>query len=65
MLCWREAGAGGEGRTRSARAVDFKKGTCEDGICHYEQEIAFASKNILLLSKYAPVWIYFISVQNK
>jgi hypothetical protein len=32
MLCWREAGAGGEGNARSARAVDFKQGTCEYGI---------------------------------
>ncbi len=26
-LCWREAGVGGEGNARGARAVDFKQGT--------------------------------------
>jgi hypothetical protein len=31
MLCWREAGAGGEGNERGARTVDFKQGICEDG----------------------------------
>ncbi len=31
MLCWREAGCGGEGNARGARAVGFKQGTREDG----------------------------------
>jgi hypothetical protein len=42
-----------------------RKGPVRMGIRHYEQGIAFTSKNILLLSKYAPVWIYCICVQNK
>jgi hypothetical protein len=41
-----EAGVGGEGNARGARAVDFKPGTWKRGNLHHEKGIAFPSKLI-------------------
>jgi hypothetical protein len=43
MFFWRETGAGGEGRARGVKLVDFKQGTERMGIRHHEQGTAFTS----------------------
>ncbi len=41
------------------------QGPVRMGICHHEHGIAFPIKNIFLLGKYAPTWIFYECVQNK
>ncbi len=54
----REAGAGGWGNTRGAKAVDFKQGTWEDGeFATMNKGLPFPRKLFSLASrKYAPAW---------